>query len=39
MIERLKKAISIAVLFVFGAAFTGALAYWTVRRSNPVRSS
>jgi len=31
MIERIKKAIGIAVLFVFGAAFTGALAYWTVK--------
>ena len=38
MIGRMKKTIGITVLFVFGAAFTGALAYWTVKswRDTPV---
>jgi hypothetical protein len=31
MIERIKKVIGIAVLFVFGAAFTVGLAYWTLK--------
>jgi hypothetical protein len=31
MIERIKKAIGIAVLFVFGGVLTGLLAYWTLK--------
>jgi len=31
MIERIKKAIGVAALFVFGAAFTVALAYSTIK--------
>jgi len=31
VIERIKKVVGVAALLVFGAAFTVALAYWTIK--------
>ena len=31
MSERIKKVVGVAALLVFGGAFAGALAYWTIK--------